>query len=686
MKHFARHALAGAIALAALSPAWAQTTSDSASLEEVYVYGEPGKTDAATKLNLSVMETPQTITSISAVQITDFGLNSIRDVLDYAPGVTVEEVETDRTYFTARGFDVVNFQYDGVGIPFISGVSSGLQDTALYEKVELIKGAAGLVTGLANPSATVNYVRKRPTNDFQASTSVSASRWSGLRTELDVSAPMGDVVSGRIVAAYDQGDSHLDRHETKNTLGYGVLRFDLTDSSQLNIGYSYNNSDSSSVLWGAIPLIDANGQRLDYARSTSTAPDWSYSENSREQLFVEYSLKLNENWSLNSQFTQNNSETDSELFYVYGAPDPSTGLGLTGSPSKYAREEEQKNAELFFTGNIDAFGQQHQLVVGYSHSDTNIKQKSISPEGGRISLGSDWAAGSTPRPTFNVHNPATQTGDVDLKQKAFYVAARINVLDNLSFLLGARNTELDQSGLSYGGESSASADETVPYYGLTYNILDDLVFYASYTEVFKQQTWVDVNLLPLGPTLGESTEFGFKKSFNDERATLTLARFSSEQSNFGVFIGRNEEFIATYRGATIESEGYELEFSGEAFEGLNIGAGFTYVDIEEGGQEARTFIPSKLLKVSASYSIPAVEGLRIGGVVKWQDDTQNGGIKQDAYSVVDLAAHYSLNENLSFSLNIANATDKEYLNSLYWGGQAYYAAPRNVSASARYSF
>lgn len=687
MKHFARHALAGAIGLAALSPAWAQTTSDTAALEEIYVYGEPGKTDAATKLNLTVMETPQTITSISAAQIQDFALNSLRDVLNYAPGITVEEVETDRTYFTARGFDVVNFQYDGVGIPFISGNSSGLQDTALYEKVELIKGAAGLVTGLANPSATVNYVRKRPTDEFQAYTSLTASRWSGARAEVDVSAPINDMVSGRFVAAYDQGDSHLDRHDSKNTLGYGILRFNLTDSSQLQVGYSHNNSDSNSVLWGALPLVNALGQQVDYDRSTSTAPDWSYADNTQKQLFVEYSQQLNANWSLDAQFVQNTTETDSELFYVYGQPDPATGLGLGGSPSKYLRDEEQKNAEIFFTGNIGAFGQEHQLVVGYSYSDTNIKQKSISADIGQVVLGADWAAGTTPRPNFNVHNPAFQTSDVDLEQKAFYAAARINVLDNLALLLGARNTDLEQSGLSYGGESNASANETVPYYGLTWNIMDDVVFYASYTEVFKQQTWLNTDLLPLGPTLGESTEFGFKKSFNDERATLTLARFSSEQSNFGVFIGRNAQNISTYRGASLESKGYELEFAGEAFEGLNVGAGFTYVDIEEGGQDARPFIPSKLLKVSASYDIPAVEGLRIGGVIKWQDDTTTplGFVKQSAYTTLDIAAHYSLDEKVDLSLNISNATDKEYLSSVYWD-QGYYAAPRDVSVSVRYTF
>ncbi|MCO1334688.1 hypothetical protein MO867_10085 [Microbulbifer sp. OS29] len=75
--------------------------------------------------------------------------------------VEAENVETDRTYYTARGFDIVNFQYDGIGVPFSSDLSQGHQDTAIFEQVEVVKGAAALTTGLANPSATVNFIRKR---------------------------------------------------------------------------------------------------------------------------------------------------------------------------------------------------------------------------------------------------------------------------------------------------------------------------------------------------------------------------------------------------------------------------------------------------------------------------------------------------------------------------------------------
>jgi len=169
------------------------------------VYGEQGETDTATKLNLTIFETPQTVTAISRAQIEDFSLNDVNTLLNYTPGITVEEVETDRTYYTARGFDIVNFQYDGVGIPFIGGLNLGQQDTAIYEKVEVIKGASGLITGLANPSATINYIRKRPTEETQASAGFTLSEWEGKRIDLDASGALSGRARARVVVAYDGG-------------------------------------------------------------------------------------------------------------------------------------------------------------------------------------------------------------------------------------------------------------------------------------------------------------------------------------------------------------------------------------------------------------------------------------------------------------------------------------------------
>ena len=671
-----------------ITPAFAQQTSDKP-LEEVYVYGEQGTTDTATKLNLSLFETPQTVTAISRVQLEEFSLTTINDVLEYTPGVTVEEVETDRSYYTARGFDIVNFQYDGVGIPFISGLNLGQQDTAIYEKVEVVKGAAGLITGLANPSATINYVRKRPTEGFQADLGLNLGEWHGRRIEGDVSGSFSDNVRGRLVAVYDSSESYLDRHEDETTLGYGIVEFDLSDRTLLTLGHSYDNSHSSGVLWGALPLLYSDGTQTDYDVSTSNAPDWTFADTVQNQTFVELKHALTDSWAFNAMLTRNTTDYESELFYVYGVPDRATEIGLFGYASGYEREEEQNNIDLYFSGDFSLADRTHQLVLGYNNSDTELYEASFyDPVNGYPVLGSDWALGLSPQPNFSFFDPAASSSDIDYSQEAFYVASRLNVHDKLSVLLGARATELKQSGISYGAAANADAKETVPYYGVTYQVLDDVMLYGSYSEVFKQQTWVNADLQPLGATLGESTEVGIKKSFNNERAVLTLAYFSSEQSNFGNFVGRNELNIAIYEGITLESRGYEIEFSGELFDGLNIGAGFTDVSVEDQfGTEIRNFIPKKLLKLSASYAVPAVEGLKVGGIVKWQDDvtTEDKLVGQDAFTLLDLAVHYQLNEKLSFSVNLENVTDEKYFRSLYWD-QAYYGAPRNVSASVRWKY
>lgn len=683
---FRRHAIYTGIALA-LAPLFAH--AEPAAIEEINVYGEPGKTDTATKLDLTIFETPQTITAISRAQLDEFNLTTINDVLNYTPGVTVEEVETDRTYYTARGFDIVNFQYDGLGIPFIGGINLGQQDTAIYEKVEVVKGAAGLITGLANPSATINYVRKRPTEEFQGSTALTLSQWQGRRVDADISGSLTERVRGRIVGAYDDSESYLDRHQDETKLGYGIIEADLSDTTLLTLGHSYDRSHSQGVLWGALPLTYTDGSATDYDVSTSNSPDWTFAITEQTQSFVELKQLIGERWSFNAVYTANKSDYESELFYVYGTPDADTEIGLFGWASAYDRVEKQQNMDAYFSGDFDVAGRNVMLVAGYSHSDTELTEASYSdPVNGFPVLGSDWAQGNTGELNFTSHNPATDASDIDLTQKSFYFAARVEIVERVSALLGVRDSEMEQTGISYGGDAFTEADHTAPYFGLTYQVLDDLMLYGSYNEVFKQQAFVNADLRPLGPTIGESEELGLKKSFADGRAVLTVAWFSSEQENFGEFIGRNENGIAIYQGSKLSSDGFEVELTGELFDGFNIATGFTKVDIEDdNGNQARPFIPTEQFTLSGSYSIPALQGLKVGGVLKWQSDTTTDGdlAEQDAFTLLDLALNYQINDSIGLSLNLNNVTDEKYYNSLYWT-QAYYGAPRNVSAGVSWSF
>src|SRR6218665_1856025 len=127
MRSTFRSALLASAMLLAPATAWAAgpdgPDDQDKSRDEIVVTGMvEQKTPSATGLALTPKETPQSITIIDRARIDDFALSNVNDLLTQTVGINVERVETDRTYFNARGFDVTNFQFDGIGMPLIANI------------------------------------------------------------------------------------------------------------------------------------------------------------------------------------------------------------------------------------------------------------------------------------------------------------------------------------------------------------------------------------------------------------------------------------------------------------------------------------------------------------------------------------------------------------------------------------
>lgn len=112
----------------------------------------------ATGLTMDISETPQSISVITDDMMQDFAAFNVNDALRLATGVTVEAWETNRTNYSSRGFEIKNTQIDGVGLPNDWGIVTGALEAYGYEKIEVIRGANGLLTGVGNASGTLNYV------------------------------------------------------------------------------------------------------------------------------------------------------------------------------------------------------------------------------------------------------------------------------------------------------------------------------------------------------------------------------------------------------------------------------------------------------------------------------------------------------------------------------------------------
>ena len=708
--------LATAGAFVVLSPAsFAQEAEPAQALETVTVEAEALSiitegteryrvplTSSATRLDLTPRETPQSVSTVTRAQMDDFNLDTTNDVLESTPGVTVERLETDRTYYTARGFEISNFQVDGLRVPMPYNNVHGDMDTAIYDRVEVVRGATGLMSGSGNPAATVNFVRKRPTYEPQASVSASVGSWAQRRLEADVAGPLDDAgrLRGRLVAAGMESDSYLDRLSRERGLLYGVLEADVTDSTLVTLGHTWQQNNTDGNMWGSLPLYDSAGDPTDYDVETSSAPDWSYWDVETHRSFLEVQQELGERWSLKGTLTHLDMLSDTQLFYIYGTPDASNGRISDDqlTLSRYDRHLEQWVADLHAKGDVEAFGRTHQLVVGTDWSQSRNQQLSRYPTADFDAGGQglppldDWN-GDYPEPDAWVAYPTT-LGDATVKERSLYGAAKLDLAERWTAVAGARLSWADAVGEQYGSSQETDVDnELTPYAGLIYDVTDWTSLYASYTEIFDPQTEINRNGDFLDPVEGASYELGVKASVFDGAADASLALFRTEQDNLAQSAGTRPDGTAIYKGGDgITSEGVEVTLAGELAPGWQASVGYTYLEIEDAdGEATNTYIPRHLVRATTSYRPAALDALKVGARLRWQDDIERdrdfaeGKTRQEGYALVDLMASYDFSDNLTGSLNLNNVTDEAYLTSLKWD-QAFHGAPRHVMANLTWRY
>ncbi|NIG88052.1 MAG: TonB-dependent receptor plug domain-containing protein [Serratia symbiotica] len=155
---------------------------------------------AASRLNLSARETPQSLSVVTRQRINVQSMTSLDDAMRQVTGVNVINENSHRTRYLSRGFTMDNLQEDGISSSFqnsIAGMGSAeasteSPDLAIYDHLEALRGASGLTQGSGKPGGTVNMLRKRSTYDFRSSISTSAGSWDNYRSEVDVSGPLND--------------------------------------------------------------------------------------------------------------------------------------------------------------------------------------------------------------------------------------------------------------------------------------------------------------------------------------------------------------------------------------------------------------------------------------------------------------------------------------------------------------
>ena len=664
-----------------------------------------GSANTATGLRLSARETPQSVSVITRQQIEDQNLNSVAQVLEQTPGVVVDSMGpagSDANHIYVRGFEVGSIQVDGINRPNTYGFRDDLADMVSYDRVEVVRGATGLMSGTGDPGATVNLIRKKPTLETQRKLTLKAGSWDDYRQELDVSGKLSDSgnVRGRFVASNTNSQSYVDRQSLEKQAFYGVVEWDITDSTMLTVGAEYQEMDNEGAGNHGFPMYNSDGSHFSPSRSFNSASDWSYHKRRTKTVFTTLEHQLDNGWQLKLSAEHNRRSYDDAFATAASGTVNPDGSGISTWTGRWAGEPRQTSFDLSAAGPFELFAREHQAYLGASHYRAYYRNDGYPLWAFQTIDNINTWDGSLAIPDA-IYTKSSEDA-LDETQDGLVASVRWSLADDLSLITGARviDWQRDETSttLATGDTSRTSRSETgvvTPYLGLVYDLNENWSAYASYTTIFKPQSNKDVAGTYLDPLEGVNYELGLKSEFFDRRLTTALSVFEVHQDNLAVADGSNlaPDGNQAYRAESgTKTRGFEMEVAGEILPDWQVSASYTYaVSKDSDGDRLNTEVPRDTLKLFTTYRLQALPHLKVGGGVRWQGTEYYKGagpndetFTQAPYSVVDLMAQYAFTPQTSVSLNLNNVFDKTYYTAI--GSRGWYGTPRSATATLVYAF
>jgi len=640
----------------------------------------------------TLRETPYSVSVVTRQQLDDQNAASLGDAMSYVTGIRVLSTSTGVVNLRSRGFRLNNYLLDGVPLRGGQGMwGSALMDVALYDRIEVWRGPAGLLEGAGEPSGTLNLARKRAHGEPSLQAAGMAGSWNKLRTELDLNRPLNEAGSlrGRVVAVHDQRDSFVDEVMQRSNTVYGTLEYDFSPSTTVSVGHTAQRG--RSVAFAGLPLI-AGGQSPDYARSTFLGSRNGIKQDRGRSSFAELEHRTDAGGVWRTHLNEYVTRNTLDRFIANSMVDPVTRqFDLEGAWQKSLQVN--RGFDSFYTQPFVLGGQSHEFTVGASHQIF---------KGGQIQRRHAIWRQNVDAPQHDLSLPETDLGEVPqprARDRGLYGSVRLHPVDRLTVLAGGRLAWWDSRDPGQPGERQSISSRFVPNLGVIHDFHPQWSVYGSYNRIFSPQTERQASGAYLAPRTGEQYEVGVKGELFDQRVNTHLAVFRIEDNGRAIDDLENDDFSVA--AGHVRSQGIEAEISGQITPGWNLIAGYAYTHtvhrngaVADVGQPFDSTFPRHQFSLWTRYQLPAalLRGAFVGGGVrsssKTYADYSGSRWTQGGFSVFALQAGYSWAPGWSASLTLNNVFDKKYFERFAGGSarQTYYGEPANATLTVRAQF
>lgn len=682
----------GGMALLQL-PAVAHAQQDAPALGETVV--------TANRTPQSLSDLVGDVSVVDRQTIERSGAVGVADVLARLPGIEITRNgsvgNTTSLYIRGAETRFTAVYVDGVRVDSQSTGGAGWESIPLsqIDRIEVLRGPAGLLQGGSEPGGTVNLVRKRAPGKLMINADAAVGSFGLRRGTVDVGGALNAAgsVRARAVAVAEDRDSHVATLFNNKRLGYGTLEWDIAPSTTLSFGGAQQRVRSS--IDQGLPTY-ADGRLASLPRSSFSGLASNRQDLETTDLFAELEHRLAGGGTVRL------SARDVDRTAFYSAARANSALSPNGNFTMEIVDGlthvKTRNYDLFASLPVDVAGRTHRLLVGASRSENKSYDNNFvygTPVQANL-LTPNYGA---PYPALVLPGYSAITTRTE---NALYGQAQISVADSVKLLAGGRLSWADAVTRSTStGAATSVADpgrQFVPSVAVLYDFHPQYTAYAGYSETFVVQSQLDINKQLLDPRTGKQVEVGLKGEFLDKRLQAHAAIFRIIDEDRAIADSRLAG--AFFAGGKVRSQGFEAEVSGQVQPGWDVLAGYAYNDtlylrapVAQQGQVFSPVTPRHSVNVFTRYAFtsPALRGFSIGGGLSYRSDffAQSGTLRITSgdYVLASAQVGYQINDQLALNLSVDNLFDKTYYEKVSGTSrQNFYGEPRRVTLAlkARY--
>ncbi|OWK29880.1 TonB-dependent siderophore receptor [Sphingomonas mucosissima] len=645
---------------------------------------------------------PQALQVINSDLFVDQGARDATDIYRNISGVSFFSYAG----VTFRGFRQDQSFYDGQrGNPFI-----GFSVPQLFniERVEVLKGPAGLFFGPGSPGGIINYVSKTPSDQAALRTVVTGGNYDriGISSEATGRIDRDGVVTYRIGGFYESMDPYRRNTQNKSLIGDVGLSIRTNPGGKLTLqATTYDSQLQANRLRGV--LVDDAGnfltsirwnanERSDFLDLTSTAYQARYATSIGEQVTFDAGARYFK-------------ATERQKYHEPRGLSPTNPDLVQREFRDQIRPVDGLSFMANATARVDVLGMEHKFQTGADwYDETSVLQSRILRAGVLPLSLSNPAYGRSDTDAARAAALPYTTTDTRTKRYGVYLQDQISVTDALLLVGGVRYDRFEDGvTTSTAGRVTAlsnyrDGDATLRG-GAVFKPRQNVSLYASWSQSFEPQAAASQSTDaggPFAPVTGNQIEGGVKSDLFNGRVQANAAVYRIVRSN----ILQADPALPPVNGqdqlrpiGKVTSKGFEFDLATDVTPDWVLLVNYGYNDARITGTVAGQSItnavgdrfanaPRHKVGFWTRYQVAAIDSAFAFGGEHVSSRTSLSGQRVRPYTIFDA----SITKRLGFAellLRVDNIFDRVYAASGFTAQSGHFPGePRTFLAELRTRF